>query len=68
MDAAVSAASYSAGAAPGELINLFGENIGPVVPAGLNVTAGYVDKTLGGVSVKVDNFDAPMVYAGPAPD
>src|SRR4029077_6098899 len=48
----------------GELITLFGENIGPVVPAALNVTAGYVDKTLGGVSVKVDNIDAPMVYAG----
>lgn len=64
VDAAVSAASYAEGAAPGELISLFGENIGPVVPAALNVTAGYVDKTLGGVSVKVDNIDAPMVYAG----
>jgi uncharacterized protein (TIGR03437 family) len=64
VDAAVSAASYADGAAPGELITLFGENIGPVVPAALNVTAGYVDKTLGGVSVKVDNIDAPMVYAG----
>jgi uncharacterized protein (TIGR03437 family) len=64
VDAAVSAASYTDGAAPGELITLFGENIGPVVPAGLNVTAGYVDKALGGVSVKVDNIDAPMVYAG----
>src|SRR5579864_458608 len=62
VDAAVSAASYAASGAPGELITLFGENIGPATPASLTLTAGYVDKTLGGVGVKVDNIDAPMVY------
>lgn len=64
VDAAVSAASYAAAGAPGALITLFGENIGPVTPATLTVTAGYVDTTLGGVSVKVDNIDAPMVFVG----
>lgn len=62
VDAAVNAASYAAAGAPGELITLFGENIGPTTAAELTLTAGYVDKTLGGVGVKVDNIDAPMVY------
>jgi uncharacterized protein (TIGR03437 family) len=62
VDAAVSAASYVAGGAPGELLALFGENIGPTTPASLTVTAGYVDKTLSGVGVKIDGKDAPIVY------
>jgi uncharacterized protein (TIGR03437 family) len=62
VDAAVSAASYVAGGAPGELLALFGENIGPTTAASLTVTAGYVDKTLSGVGVKIDGKDAPMVY------
>ena len=62
VDAAVNAASYVAGGAPGELLALFGENIGPTTPASLTVTAGYVDKTLSGVGVKIDGKDAPIVY------
>ncbi len=59
----VNAASYaSATVSPGELVTIFGTNIGPATPASMTITAGFVDKTLGGVSVKVDGKDAPMVY------
>ena len=64
VDAAVSAASYLPGASPGDLITLFGQNIGPPVPASLTETVpGYVDKSLGGFSVTVDGTAAAMVYA-----
>ncbi|MBZ5608370.1 MAG: IPT/TIG domain-containing protein [Acidobacteriia bacterium] len=59
----VNAASYaSATVSPGELVTIFGTNIGPSTPASMTITAGYVDTTLSGVSVKVDGKDAPMVY------
>ena len=64
VDAAVNAASYLPGGSPGDLITLFGQNIGPPVPASLTETVpGYVDKSLGGFSVTVDGVAAAMVYA-----
>jgi uncharacterized protein (TIGR03437 family) len=62
VDSAVNSASYTAGGAPGNLITLFGDNIGPTTPASLTFTGNYVDQTLSGVSVKVDNVAAAMVY------
>jgi uncharacterized protein (TIGR03437 family) len=64
IDAAVSSASYTAGAAPGELITLFGENIGPTTPASLadSDSDGYIDTSLGGAGVQVDGIDAPLIY------
>ena len=64
IDSAVNSASYAAGGAPGAIITLFGENIGPTTAASLADANGdgYVDTTLGGVGVKVDNVDAPLVY------
>lgn len=59
----VNAGSFTGGAvSPGELITLFGYNIGPGTPASLTITAGFVDTTLSGVSVTVDGKDAPLVY------
>src|SRR5207253_1038879 len=59
----VNAASYaSTSVSPGDLITIFGTNIGPTTPASLTTTAGYVDTTLSGVSVKVDGKDAPLIY------
>jgi uncharacterized protein (TIGR03437 family) len=61
----VSAASYSSAAvAPGEIVSLFGANMGPVPGVGLPST----DKTsianaLGGVQVLFDGNAVPMVYA-----
>ncbi len=62
VDEAVNSASYLPGGAPGELVTLFGENIGPTTPDAMTVSGGYVTQTLGGVSVQVDGNPAPMVY------
>jgi uncharacterized protein (TIGR03437 family) len=62
LDAAVNGASYNASAAPGALITLYGDNIGPATPASFTVTGAYVDTTLSGVGVKVDGIDAPIIY------
>jgi len=62
VDEAVNSASYLTGGAPGELITLFGDNIGPAAAASMTVAAGYVTQTLGGVSVQVDGHPAAMVY------
>jgi uncharacterized protein (TIGR03437 family) len=64
VDSVVNAASYAPGGAPGPLITLFGDNIGPAIPASLTFTGDYVDPTLSGVSVMVDNVAAAMVYVG----
>jgi len=62
VDEAVNSASYLAGGAPGELITLFGDNIGPSAAASMAVAGGYVTQALGGVSVLVDGNPAAMVY------
>ena len=62
VDEAVNSASYLAGGAPGELITLFGDNIGPSVAASMTVAGGYVTQALGGVSVQIDGNPAAMVY------
>jgi uncharacterized protein (TIGR03437 family) len=60
----VSAASYASDAvSPGELVTIFGTNIGPATPAPMNITNGYVDTTLSGVTATVDGKNAPLVYA-----
>jgi uncharacterized protein (TIGR03437 family) len=62
VDWAVNSASYASGGAPGTLIMLFGDNIGPTTAASLTSTGNYVDTTLGGVSVTIDGQPAAMVY------
>ncbi|HTR38924.1 MAG TPA: IPT/TIG domain-containing protein [Bryobacteraceae bacterium] len=60
----VNAASYASGpVGPGELVTIFGTNIGPANAATMNVTNGYVDTSLSNVSVKIDGKDAPIIYA-----
>ena len=60
----VSAASYASDAvSPGELVTIFGTNIGPATPAPMNITSGYVDTMLSGVTATVDGRNAPLVYA-----
>lgn len=59
----VNAASFATGAvSPGEIVTIFGTNIGPSTPASLTVTKGFVDTTLSNVSVTIDGKNAPMVY------
>lgn len=65
IQAIVSAASNSGSTvSPGELITLYGANIGPAIPASMTSTAtpGYVDTTLSGVTVTIDGKLAPLLY------
>lgn len=59
----VDAASYAVGpVSPGQLVTIFGTNIGPATPAPMSITNGYVDTSLGGVSVTIDGKAAPLIY------
>jgi len=64
------AASFQPGPiAPGEIISIFGTNIGPATPAsgtGFQPTAsGTVPIALAGVTVTFNNVDAPLLFVGP---
>ncbi|HEX4593532.1 MAG TPA: IPT/TIG domain-containing protein [Bryobacteraceae bacterium] len=71
--AVVNAASYATGTvtAPdlgtvsrGELVTIFGTNLGPTTPAPMSITVGgFVDTvSASGVSVTVDGTAAPLIY------
>lgn len=48
---------------PGEIISIFGTNIGPSTPQGLTLTsAGTVATTLGNTTVTVNDVEAPLIY------
>jgi uncharacterized protein (TIGR03437 family) len=58
-----SAASYAnATVSPGELVTMFGSNIGPAIPAIMVVAGGYATNTLGGVTVTIGGQSAPILY------
>jgi uncharacterized protein (TIGR03437 family) len=63
--AVVNAASFSSlTAAPGELITIFGNGIGPSTAQQLTIDAeGKVATSLGGVTVSFDGIAAPLLYA-----
>ncbi len=58
-------ASYSSTAvSPGELVTIFGSNIGPASPAGLTLDgSGNLTTMIGGTQVLFDGIPAPMIYA-----
>jgi uncharacterized protein (TIGR03437 family) len=57
------AASYASGTvSPGELVTMFGENIGPPIPATMSIVAGYVTTNLSNVTVTIDGQNAPILY------
>lgn len=60
----VSGASYQSGAvSPGEIISIFGTNIGPSAPAGLTLTANnMVETTLSNTTVTFNGVPAPLIY------
>ena len=63
--AVLNAASYDQTAiSPGELVAIFGINLGPMPPLTMteNASPGFVDTTLGGVSVQIDGQAAPLIY------
>lgn len=50
--------------APGEIVSIFGQNIGPATPAGLTYGSdGKVATALGGAEVRFDGKPAPLLYA-----
>jgi uncharacterized protein (TIGR03437 family) len=64
--AVVNGASFLSGAvSPGELISIFGNNLGPT--PGINFTPdnGHVDTTLGDTTVTFGGVAAPLIYVGP---
>jgi uncharacterized protein (TIGR03437 family) len=64
VDAVVSAASFTSSAiAPGELITIFGNRIGPPSPLGPVVESGAVETSLRGYTVNFDGALAPLLYA-----
>ena len=66
IQAVVNAASMQSGTvALGELITLFGNNIGPTTPVVLTDTNldGFADTTIASTSVTVDGIAAPLIYA-----
>lgn len=60
----VNAASYGQGAiSPGQLVAVFGSNLGPGVPAGLLLTAtGMVSTAIGDSEVLFDGVASPLIY------
>jgi uncharacterized protein (TIGR03437 family) len=58
-----SAASYAnATVSPGELVTMFGSNIGPAIPADMSIAGGYVTTNLGNVTVTFSGVNAPILY------
>jgi virginiamycin B lyase len=62
----VSAASFAAvPVAPGEVVSIFGQQIGPTTPAFLTLdSTGKVATSIGGVSVTFGSHLAPLTYVG----
>lgn len=66
ISAVENSASYDVSAvSPGELVTIFGTNLGPVNPVGFELdAAGNVATTLAGVQVLVNGTPAPVLFAG----
>jgi uncharacterized protein (TIGR03437 family) len=60
----VNSASYAGGgAAAGEVLTIFGQNLGPASGQSNQVSAGIVPNSLAGVRVWFDGIAAPILYA-----
>lgn len=63
-----SAASFAAGTiSPGEIISIFGENLGPTdaAPAFFDPLSSGLSEQLDGISVLIDSRPAPLFFASP---
>jgi uncharacterized protein (TIGR03437 family) len=59
----VNGASFAPGqVSPGELISIFGTNMGPTPGVGFVPVNGKIDVTLAGTQVLFDNVPAPMIF------
>lgn len=59
-----SASGSSGAVSPGEIVTMFGQGIGPVAPFAMQDANndGFVDSTVGGYTVTIDTFPAPILY------
>jgi uncharacterized protein (TIGR03437 family) len=61
----VNGASFLAGSvSPGELVTIFGTNLGPTTGINFTPDNGHVDTTLGGTTVTFNGVSAPLTYVG----
>jgi len=61
----VNAATYAGGGVvPGEIVAIFGQNLGPAAGVSSQPSAGVVPNSLAGVRVWFDFVAAPILYAG----
>jgi uncharacterized protein (TIGR03437 family) len=61
--AVTNVASYAfASVSPGELVTIFGTNIGPTTPLSMSIVNGFVATTLGGVTLTISAVPAPLLY------
>jgi uncharacterized protein (TIGR03437 family) len=59
----VNGASFAPGpVSPGEIISLFGSNMGPIPGVGFVPVNGKIDVTLAGTQVLFDNVPAPVIF------
>ncbi len=67
LQAVTNAASYGLAIAPGQMVDIWGSELGPAAAAGLTLDAnGMVSTAVGGVRVLFDGVPAPMVFASAA--
>ncbi len=61
-----SAASHGGTAiAPGEIVDIWGNGIGPAQAVSASAASGQLPMSLGGVQVLFEGFAAPLLFAGP---
>lgn len=75
VDCVLNAASLAAGnprnyspdgaVSPGEIITLYGHDIGPAAPTGGQVLRGHFPTQIGDTQLFFDGIAAPLLYAGP---
>ena len=61
-----SATNAAGSLSPGQLVTIWGTNIGPANAATMSIANGFVTTSNGGVSVTIDGQAAPIIYAGAA--
>jgi uncharacterized protein (TIGR03437 family) len=61
---ASAAGGFPGQVAPGEILSLYGQGIGPDTALPAHLTGGRVDTTLGGVQVLFDGVPAPILLSG----
>ena len=58
------ASQVSGSVSPGEIVTMFGQSIGPVTAYSMQDANGdgFVDSSVGGYSISIDGFPAPILY------